>query len=377
MKISYHFDADDESLGNYYGAPIRKALMNAILESRVIDLHSKIFQGDLLLRSRSVDIEQLDEDRQVHHFNKDKYIENINNLLNPDSHIWRTITDESIDRFVQNNVWVICFESISFNDCCRIDEALKKTDFYLGAIQVDETSKTHWLAYPGSLVPCYRIVGKSLNVFWDGVSDDSKDEGHLEELKELGFKDVSFESLNGRFTIFDNYHNYEHARRIAELKADLGDSLASLADQVISRLSDPAPEIGSKLWSALRSFNRAEVNEDYAHVAVSCRRIIEYVADCLFPSQAKEVGGRKVGKAQYKNRILAFASKELASNTNIELVAISVESLATQLDKLSNLSNKGVHAEVFKSEARRCLIKTILILDDIISLRSGPFNIKL
>lgn len=376
MKISYHFDADDESLGAYYGGPIREALMSAILESRVIDLHSKIFQGDLLLSSKSVDIEQVDEHRQIHRFNKDKYIENINNLLNPGSHIWCTITEETIDRFVQNNVWVMCFESISFNDALKIDEVLKSTQFYLGALQVDETSKVHWLAYPGSLVPYYRIVGKSLHVFWDGITEDSKDEGHLEELKELGFKDVSFESLNGRFTIFDNYHNYEHARRIAELKADLGDSLASLADQVISQLSDPAPEIGSKFWSALRSFNRAEVNEDYAQVAVSCRRIIEYVADCLFPPQDEDVGGRKVGKGQYKNRILAFASRELASDTNIELVAVSVESLAAQLDKLSSLSNKGVHAEVFKSEARRCLMKTIVILDDIISLRSGPLDIK-
>ncbi|MGO1869715.1 hypothetical protein ACT3R8_16005 [Halomonas sp. AOP42-C2-23] len=377
MKISFHFDADDESLGSYYGGPIREALMKAILESRVMDLHSKIFQGDLLLRNMRTDVEKLDANRQVHRFNKDKYIKNIETLLNPDSHIWCTISNETIERLVDNNVWVMCFESISFNDAQKIDEALAQNRFYLGAIQVDETSPVHWAAYSGSIVPYYRIIGKSLNVFWDGISDDSKDEGHLEELKGLGFNNVSFESLNGRFTIFDNYHNYEHARRIAELKADLGDSLASLADQVISRLSDPAPEIGSKLWSALRSFNRAEVNEDYAQLAASCRRVIEYVADRLFPPQDDDVNGRKVGKGQYKNRILAFASRELASNTNIELVAVSVESLATQLDKLSSLSNKGVHAEVFKNEARRCLIKTIVLLDDIISLRSGSLGINL
>ena len=343
MKISYHFDADDESLGSYYGGPIREVLMKAILKSRVMDLHSKIFQGDLLLRNMSSDVEELDEHRWIHRFNKDKYMQNMENLLNPGSHIWCTISSETIERLVENNVWVMCFESISFNDAKKIDEVLSQTRFYLGAIQVDETSPVHWAAYSGSIVPYYRIIGKNLNVFWDGISDDSKDEGHLEGLKELGFKNVSFESLNGQFTIFDNYHNYEHARRIAELKTDLGDSLASLADQVISRLSDPAPEIGSKLWSALRSFNRAEVNEDYAQVAASCRRVIEYVADRLFPPQDEDVNGRKVGKGQYKNRILAFASRELASNTNIELVAVSVESLATQLDKLGGLNDQVQH----------------------------------
>ena len=377
MKVSFHFDADDESLGSYYGGAIREALMRAILKSRVMDLHSKIFQGDLLLRNMSTDVEELDKNQWVRRFNADKYLKNMENLLNPGSHIWCTISNETIGRLVENNVWVMCFESISFNDAQKIDEMLAQNRFYLGAIQVDETSPVHWAAYSSSIAPYYRITGKSLNVFWDGISDDSKNEGHLEELEELGFNGVSFEPLNGRFSIFDNYHNYEHARRIAELKADLGDSLASLADQVISRLSDPAPEIGSKLWSALRSFNRAEVNEDYAQVAVSCRRIIEYVADQLFPPQDEDVNGRKVGKGQYKNRILAFASRELASNTNIEMVAVSVESLATQLDKLSNLSNKGVHAEVFNNEARRCLIKTIVILDDIISLRSGSLGVSL
>lgn len=377
MKISFHFDADDNALGSYYGKPIRKALMGAILESRVIDLHSKIFQGDLLLRTMSSDIEQTGPHTTTHIFNPDKYYANFEKLLCPGSHIWISITQDTIERLTDNNVWVISFESISFNDAVKIDELLKKHSFYLGAIEVDETSSVHWSAYAGSLIPCYRIIGKSLNLFWDGISDDSKDECHLQELGKLGFKEVKFEPLNGRFTFFDKYHSFEHARRVAELKNDLGDSLASLADQVISRLSDPAPEIGNKLWSTLRAFNRAEVDEDYAHVAASCRRIIEYVADCIFPPQDEDVGGRKVGKGQYKNRILAFASDELSSNTNIELVAVSIESLAAQLEKLSNLSNKGVHSEIFKNEARRCLLKTIMILDDVISLRIGPLDMKL
>ncbi|MGF1736852.1 hypothetical protein [Photobacterium satsumensis] len=376
MKVSFHFDADDKSLGGYYGYPIRKALMRAILSSRTLDLNSKIFQGDFLLHHLTMDVEVISEHKTVHHSNPERFISVFNELLNPGTHIWHSITDDTICRLANNNVWVMSFESISFSDATEIDKMLRDVSYYLGAIEVDETSPIHWEAYAGSLVPYYRIIGNKVNLFWDGISDESKNEGHIPELLKIGFTSADFEALNGKFTFFDKYHNFEHARRVAELKSALGDSLASLADQVICRLADPAPEIGNKLWSALRTYNRAEVNEDYAQVSASCRRIIEYIADQLFPPQSEDVNGRKMGKGHYKNRLLAFASNERSSSTNIELVAVSIESLAQQLDKLTNLSNKGVHAEVFKHEAKRCLLRTIMVLDDIISLRIDPFDVN-
>ncbi|ELB1989264.1 TPA: hypothetical protein L3V69_003073 [Vibrio parahaemolyticus] len=376
MKISFHFDADDTSLGSYYGLPTRKALMGAILSSRTLDLNSKVFQGDLLLHQMAMDVEVISKYESIHSSNSERYIQLINGLLNPDSHIWHSITERTIDRFVTNNVWVISFESISFSDAVAIDTELKKVGFYLGAIEVDETNPIHWEAYAYSLVAHYRIIGRNINFFLRDMAESSEHEGDIQELKSFGFSEVGFEKLNGKFSFFDKYNNFEHARRIAELKSALGDSLASLADQVICRLSDPAPEIGSKLWSALRTYNNAEVNEDYAQVSASCRRIIEYVADQLFPPQENSVKGRKVGKGHYKNRLLAFADAERSSSTNIELIAVSIESLAEQLDKLTSLNNKGVHAEVFKHEAKRCLLRTIMILDDIISLKSGPFIVN-
>jgi hypothetical protein len=376
MKVSFHFDADDESLGGYYGYPIRKALMGVILKSRTIDLHTKIFQGDLLLNEITMDVEVISEFESVSRTNPEKFHQAFYELLNPGTHIWHSIKEETVQRLARHNVWVMSFESISFSDATAIDVLLREFGYYLGAIEVDETSPVHWKAYSGYITPFYRIIGKNVNLFWDGISDDSKDEGHARELEEIGFESVKFESLNGKFSLFDKYHNYGHARRVAELKGGLGDSLASLADQVISRLSDPAPEIGNKFWSALRTYNRAEVNEDYAQVSASCRRIIEYVADQLFPPQSEEVEGRKVGKGQYKNRLLAFASSERSSSTNIELIAVSIENLAAHLDKLANLSNKGVHAEIFKHEARRCILRTIMVLDDIVSLRLEAFKVN-
>jgi hypothetical protein len=375
VKVAFHFDADDKSLGGYYGYPIRQASFGAILASRTMDLHTKVFEGDLLLSMLAADREKTERGETLR-FNEEKFLSALETLLNPGSHIWITFSGATVQRLVNNNVFVLLFESISFRDAREIDDALKALPYYLGALQVDETCGVHWAAYGNSLVASYRIVGRSMHLFWDGLSEDSKDDGGLEELREIGFSHVELEALNGKFTVFDRFHDFHQARRVAELGAALTDSLGFLADQVISRLSDSAPELGNKLWSAIRTYERAEVADDHAQVAVSCRRVLEYVADQLFPAQEPNLEGRRLGKNNHRNRLLAFADQERISDTSIDLICVSTEMLSEQLEKLSSLVNKGIHENVLRHEARRCILRTIMVLDDILSLRKGPLKIN-
>lgn len=375
MKIAFHFNAGHESLGSDYGYPIRKTLLSTVLGSRTMDLHTKVFEGDLLLAMLTMDRERT-EAGESRRFNKDRLSSAIHALLNPGSHVWMSFDMRIVDALLGERVFVILLESISFRNAQELDRSLREFPYYLGALQVDGTCGMHWAAYSESLIVTYRIVGKALFSFWDGVLEESKDEGWIEEFRRLGFTRVEFEALNGKFTVFDKYDDFEQARRVAELSDALSDSLGFLADQVITRFSDTAPELGNKLWSAIRTYDRAEVVEDYAQVAVSCRRLVEYMADQVFPSQDTPVGGRKVGPAEYRNRLLAYADNERASDTNIDLICVSTEMLSQQLEKLVELANKGVHADIYRHEARRCLLRTIMILDDILSLRERPLEIK-
>mgnify|MGYP001172941942 CR=1 FL=1 len=375
MKIAFHFDADHRDLGGYYGLPIRRAIFGSILRSRTLDLHTKVFQGDILLSSQTMDREKT-ETGEIHRFNKERFLAALETLLNPGTHIWMTFTETTIRRLMQGNVFVLLFESISFKDAREIDVELRKEEWYLGALQIDDTCAVHWVAYANAMVAYYRIMGRQIHLFWDGISDDSKDEGHIAELEEIGFSTVRFEALNGKFSVFDRFHDYQHARRVAELGSALADALGTMADQVITRFSDSAPELGSKLWSAIRTFDQAEVAEDYAQVATSCRRVLEYVADTVFPPNDELIDGRKLGPPHYRNRLLAFADESRRSDTNIDLICAATALLADQLEKLSNLTNKGVHAELSRHEARRCLLRTIMALDDMLSLKRGPFEVK-
>lgn len=374
MKIAFHFDADHEDLGSFYGMPIRRAAFGAIVSSRTIDLHTKVFQGDILLSIQTMDIENSGQG-SIGSTNADRFIAAVQKLLDPGTHIWMTFTDTTVNKLISGNVFVLLFESISFKDAQELDAILRKTPWYLGALQIDDTCEVHWVAYANAMIPSYRIIGRAIHIFWDGLIDDSKDFGHAEELHKIGFKPVEFEALNGKFNIFDKYHDYHQARRVAELGNALSDELAMMADQVLTRYSDAAPELSNKLWSAIQSFGRAEVVEDYAQVAASCRRVIEYVADMIFPPTPSQ-GGPKLGPTHYRNRLLAFADKERISDTNIDLICTATSLLGEQLEKLSNLVNKGVHAEVARHEARRCLLRTIMALDDILSLKRGPLPVK-
>lgn len=374
MKIAFHFDADHEDLGSFYGVSIRRAVFGTVVSSRTIDLHTKVFQGDILLSVQTMDVEK-SELGSIGRTNSERFIATVQRLLNPGTHIWMTFTETTARKLISGNVFVILFESISFKDAQELDVTLRKTPWYLGAIQIDDTCGVHWVAYANAMIPSYRIIGRTIHLFWDGVIEDSKDTGHAEELNKIGFQSVEFEALYGKFSIFDKYHDYQQARRIAELSSALTDELAMMADQVLTRYSDAAPELSNKLWAAIRSFERAEVAENYAQVAVSCRRVIEYVADEIFPLvQSQDCS--KLGPTHYRNRLLAFADKERISDTNIDLICTATSLLGEQLEKLSNLVNKGVHAEVARHEARRCLLRTIMALDDILSLRRGPLPVK-
>jgi hypothetical protein len=49
---------------------------------------------------------------------------------------------------------------------------------------------------------------------------------------------------------------------------------------------------------------------------------------------------------------------------------------ADLLYKQYTLANKGGHQDIYRRETRRCVIRTILLLEDVVSLRDKPFPIK-
>lgn len=111
-------------------------------------------------------------------------------------------------------------------------------------MEVDEGSFIHWQLYSKKLIPKFRVAERAAQIFWAGFSDDDKDPGFFEEVRSWGFHPVTWESLNGRYSIFDRYYSFEHAQRVAEWKPDCGQLLAFVPDAVVSHLGDAVPGSG-------------------------------------------------------------------------------------------------------------------------------------
>ena len=87
-------------------------------------------------------------------------------------------------------------------------------------------------------------------------------------------------------------------------------------------------------------------------------------------------GGPKLGPTHYRNRLLAFADQVRQHDTEIDLVCASTDALNEQITKLLAVAQKGIHAETYRAETRRCLLRTILLLDDLVALKQGAFQIR-
>jgi len=373
MKIAYHFDSDHDALPRLYGFSIQEKIFRILLSNRNLEIHSKVFVGDLLLNMMSMDI-NTNGNRSTYTFNERKYLDLFYAWQNPENFVWKKFSDKNIEASYKRNLYVVCFESIDLKTAEYLHEQLEAFEPYLGALEVDEASIAHWVLYSESLIALGRLHSKKFNLFYQ--QDDETEDLMLNDYGELPFKEVTAECLNYRYTIFDNYTGYEEARRIAEWKRNSGALLAFIADDIVSRLSDIAPEIGNKLWSALKTFEEAETGEQFAQVTASCRRTFEYVTDRIFPPIDEKIDGHSLKAGNYKNRLYAYADESRKSDTNIDLIVASTSTLFDQWDKLNKLSNKGVHGEVHRAETRRCLLRTIMLLDDIVSLKDKPFEIR-
>jgi hypothetical protein len=307
-------------------------------------------------------------------FDPDLFLALMHAWANHPSHLFSTFDERTFEAAANGSVYIVLFSTIDIVHARALEKELRKWRPYLGAMEVDDSYSIHNLLYAHSLVPFGRCHTDTFSVFWDGICEDGKDPAALDLMREFGYRRVEFESLRGRYTIFDKHHTIEGTHQKMETQRLCEGLLTSVAERVFAILTDAAPALPEKLWAALKAFHNSSTPEEYAHVALSCRRIFEYVTDCVFPPiLAPSSTSRRLDKTAYKNRLLAFADKQRQSNTAIDLVVASTATLAEQVDKLEAAVNKGVHSDLLDVEVRRCLIRTVMLLDDIISLRSAPF----
>ena len=161
---------------------------------------------------------------------------------------------------------------------------------------------------------------------------------------------------------------------------------SSLAEDVFGRIrSRIDSSIGYAVPDAVRKIAAVHNNlssdnpEDWSNAVHSCRRVLQDLADAVFPSQDKPttriVDGKpkeiRLGANQYINRLIAYIEDSSESSRFREIVGSHLRYMGDRLDALFGAAQKGSHSTVTKEEADRCVVYTYLIVGDILSLGSG------
>ena len=138
-----------------------------------------------------------------------------------------------------------------------------------------------------------------------------------------------------------------------------------LKNAVDDRLLDLDPEIAEQLMLAFKSVS-SDSKEEWSQALATCRRLLESLADKLYPATEENIKGRTFKQNQYINRIWRFMDVSIESKSNKEMAKAHVDYLGSWLSADYSLACKGVHAEVNQLEATKAIFHISLMLADLL-----------
>lgn len=166
-------------------------------------------------------------------------------------------------------------------------------------------------------------------------------------------------------------------RKYYELK------FSDIADDIFNRIREKTDFlIGEKLPASVQKFTsiyenlQSENPENWSGAVHSCRRLLQDLADAVFPAtntkRSKTVSGKSVEidlrKNSYINRLVAFIEDNNSSERFEELVGSNLKYIGERLDSIFRASQKGSHGSVSKEEADRYVVYTYMVVSDILTL---------
>lgn len=135
-------------------------------------------------------------------------------------------------------------------------------------------------------------------------------------------------------------------------------------------LESVAPDVLDMLTAAI---NRAGVNDNpeaRVHALTSCRRVLVAIADVVFPPKSAPYVDRtgverEVGPGQYRNRIVA-AIETANPTTHGRALAAGLNEFAARLERLDELTQKGVHDHPTGEDVDFGVIQTYLLAGEVL-----------
>jgi hypothetical protein len=175
-----------------------------------------------------------------------------------------------------------------------------------------------------------------------------------------------------RYRIYSYLSRVESSLRFSSVTNDI---LEQYRRRVDARLGDVASDVLEQFTAAYRRMNEGDV-ESRSHALTSCRRILKAIADLVYPPQSTPVidrtgSSRDVSDEKYVNRLWLFIDDQLAGSTAAKSMHATLSEVGTRIDRLNELANKGVHAEVTVDEVEWCVVQTYILTGEVLRFHSG------
>ena len=158
---------------------------------------------------------------------------------------------------------------------------------------------------------------------------------------------------------------------------------SGIADDIFSRIRETFDRsIGEFIPDSVQKMSAIYSNlltnnpEDWSNAVHGCRRVLQDLADKLYPACADksfEENGKirtiKMGTDNYINRLIAFIEDNADSDRYKSIVGSNLRFIGERLDAVFQAAQKGSHSTIQeRSEADRYVIYTYMIVGDILLL---------
>jgi serine/threonine protein kinase len=165
--------------------------------------------------------------------------------------------------------------------------------------------------------------------------------------------------------------------RISESAPDSHDIFSRIRHLIDSQVGHHVPDTVQKFTSVYQNL-QSKNPEDWSNAVHSCRRILQSLADAVFPPQQDdrfiEIDGKlkriKLGPNNYINRIMCFIEDNSNSKTYNDIVGSQISYMGDRLGAIFKAAQKGSHSVITsREEADRYVVYTYMLVSDILSLK--------
>ena len=175
------------------------------------------------------------------------------------------------------------------------------------------------------------------------------------------------------------YYDYALEKQI---EISFGNVATTVFSEYRARVENEFSKISKENLLKLQAIED-KINSDnpelYSQALTTCRRLFEGTAKELFDKYFPDYKDKKyttksgreidVSGEHYKNKLSAVIEKLEDKSPSKSMVGSNVIYLLDWMDNLTDLQCKGVHHEVTRQDATRCIIQTYICLGDILSLQ--------